>query len=272
MKDRPEKGNAPGCRSPGASSEANPVQKESIVSNSKAQGAAALSFNSTTFDVVAREGERWLQAADIARALGYAREDSISRIYDRRSDEFTAAMSQTVKLTVKGFGNGNSEKSVRIFSLRGAHLLAMFARTPVAKAFRKWVLDVLDREVASKTAEPVGALTLTDCGDKAKVSKFLVSARKRAAQHLARLDKEIATWELVDEERKAPAIPASQIEEISTRLDRVGKLFHPFSDQFADLLAIKRALRGQDPRAGFKNEGWMEILPAQQPSAQGAAA
>ena len=35
----------------------------------------------------------------------------------------------------------------RVFSLRGAHLLAMFARTPVAKEFRKWVLDILDREV-----------------------------------------------------------------------------------------------------------------------------
>ena len=28
-----------------------------------------------------------------------------------------------------------------------AHLIAMFARTPVAKEFRKWVLDILDKEV-----------------------------------------------------------------------------------------------------------------------------
>lgn len=34
---------------------------------------------------------------------------------------------------------------VRIFSLRGCHLLAMFARTPVAKAFRRWVLDVIEQ-------------------------------------------------------------------------------------------------------------------------------
>ncbi|MGC6299300.1 hypothetical protein ACMXZB_12455, partial [Pasteurella multocida] len=33
-----------------------------------------------------------------------------------------------------------------IFSLRGCHLIAMFARTPIAKEFRKWVLDILDRE------------------------------------------------------------------------------------------------------------------------------
>ena len=56
-------------------------------------------------------------------------------------------MTLTVKLTVKGFGNGNSEKETRIFSLRGCHLITFFARTPVAKEFRKWVLDVLEKEV-----------------------------------------------------------------------------------------------------------------------------
>lgn len=36
---------------------------------------------------------------------------------------------------------------LRIFNLRGCHLITFFARTPVAKEFRKWVLDVLDKEV-----------------------------------------------------------------------------------------------------------------------------
>lgn len=31
---------------------------------------------------------------------------------------------------------------VRIFSLRGCHLLAMLARTAIAKQFRVWVLKV----------------------------------------------------------------------------------------------------------------------------------
>ena len=35
-------------------------------------------------------------------------------------------------------------REVRIFSLRGAQLLAIFARTPPAKRFRRWVLDVLE--------------------------------------------------------------------------------------------------------------------------------
>ena len=47
---------------------------------------------------------------------------------------------------------------VRIFSLRGCHLLAMFARTPIAKQFRRWVLDVLDKlaEEERAKAEAVG--------------------------------------------------------------------------------------------------------------------
>lgn len=52
-------------------------------------------------------------------------------------------MTETLNLSV----SGNYQKTIRIFSLRGAHLIAMFARTPLAKEFRRWVLDILDREV-----------------------------------------------------------------------------------------------------------------------------
>ena len=37
---------------------------------------------------------------------------------------------------------------MRVFSLRGCHLLGMLARTKVAKEFRHWVLDVLEKEVS----------------------------------------------------------------------------------------------------------------------------
>ncbi len=108
----------------------------------------SLTFNATQFHPIQRNDDQiWITSSDLARALGYAREDSVSRIYDRNSDEFASDMTLTVKLTVKGFGNGNSEKETRIFSLRGCHLIAMFARTPIAKEFRKWVLDVLEKEV-----------------------------------------------------------------------------------------------------------------------------
>lgn len=124
--------------------------------------ANALTFQSKTFDVVQRAGQVWLRAAEIADALGYARSDKVTEIYNRHQDEFTPAMTQTLKLRVKGFGAGNDKKEVRLFSLRGAHLIAMFSRTAVAKAFRVWVLDILDREVEGLRADAAKGHRLTD--------------------------------------------------------------------------------------------------------------
>lgn len=109
-----------------------------------------LAFHSTQFNVISRNNQIWLTAVEIAQALQYKTENSVSRIYARNSDEFTPGMSESVNLTL----SGNLTKSVRIFSLRGAHLIAMFARTPVAKEFRRWVLDVLDRQVGDPVVQP----------------------------------------------------------------------------------------------------------------------
>lgn len=57
-------------------------------------------------------------------------------------------MSMVIKMKTNGINNNLREKSVRVFSLRGCHLIAMFATTDKAKEFRRWVLDILDREVA----------------------------------------------------------------------------------------------------------------------------
>ncbi|WP_368668602.1 Bro-N domain-containing protein [Pantoea sp. F_16] len=90
----------------------------------------------------------WLTSADIANALGYASSKSVSTIYSRNIDEFSNSMSMVIKMITNGINNNLREKSVRVFSLRGCHLIAMFSTTPAAKKFRRWVLDILDREVA----------------------------------------------------------------------------------------------------------------------------
>ncbi|HER1264790.1 TPA: hypothetical protein VJH99_003877 [Salmonella enterica subsp. enterica serovar 28:e,h:z6] len=89
----------------------------------------------------------WFTSSDLAKALGYASTKSISNLYSGNSEEFTEAMTMVIGVMTNGINNNLREKKVRIFSLRGAHLIAMFARTPVAKEFRRWVLDILDREV-----------------------------------------------------------------------------------------------------------------------------
>lgn len=109
-----------------------------------------LAFHSTQFNVVSRHNSIYLTAVEIAQALGYKKSDAVTQIYERNSDEFSGDMSETLNLSA----SGNYQKTVRIFSLRGAHLIAMFARTPVAKEFRRWVLDVLDREVGAPVIMP----------------------------------------------------------------------------------------------------------------------
>lgn len=106
-----------------------------------------LCFNDFTFSPVTRDNQPWFKSSELARALGYSDDRKVSRLYDRNSDEFTPEMTQVVEIVdVPEMGTtGKLLTKVRIFSLRGCHLLAMFARTPVAKAFRRWVLDVIEQ-------------------------------------------------------------------------------------------------------------------------------
>lgn len=120
----------------------------------------ALSFNDVNFTPVQQDGQVWLTASELANALGYAKSDAVSQVYERNKDEFNQSMTTTI--TVKSSESietlnlsvskkvKNLTKIVRIFSLRGCHLIAMFAKTSVAKQFRKWVLDILDREVLTQ--------------------------------------------------------------------------------------------------------------------------
>ena len=96
-------------------------------------------FQDTELSIIDRDGTPWLTGSQIATALDATYRQAVTNIYQRHRDEFTPAMTAVIR-------HGRSR--VRIFSLRGAHLIAMFARTPRAKAFRQWVLDVLERHAA----------------------------------------------------------------------------------------------------------------------------
>lgn len=121
----------------------------------KSKGAPALVFQSTQFNVIDRNGQQWLRGHQIGDALGYSKskregrpnapfaERQLRRLYTRHAAEFSDSMTALVKLRTKG-----GPQEVRIFSLRGAHLLSMFARTEKAAEFRRWVLDILERETA----------------------------------------------------------------------------------------------------------------------------
>ncbi|MEG7517232.1 Bro-N domain-containing protein [Morganella morganii] len=138
------KNKAPVARTTEASCQIHPSKG---INDMNSVAKTDLTFQNFTFNPVTENGQVWLTSAELAKAIGYKKTDAISQLYSRNADEFTNAMTTTLKMSVVR-KTGTVDMVVRLFSLRGAHLIAMFASTPVAKQFRKWALDILDREVA----------------------------------------------------------------------------------------------------------------------------
>lgn len=94
-------------------------------------------FNGNQLKVIENNCQRCLTATDIARALGFEKVKSVSNIYTRHADEFEG-LSWVINLMTETQSYQN-----RVFNREGAWLIGMFARTPKAAEFRKWVLRVL---------------------------------------------------------------------------------------------------------------------------------
>ena len=97
----------------------------------------ALTFQNTQFDVIDRNNQPWLRSPQIAVALGYNRADRVNELYARNADEFTDTMTALVELDTEG-----GKQQVRIFSLRGCHLLAMLSRTSIPSLLRFLVRQI----------------------------------------------------------------------------------------------------------------------------------
>lgn len=106
-----------------------------------------LTFKSHTFTPIIINNLPYLGVGQIDLALQYPKHTTCRKIYERHSDEFTPDMSFLTTVDTAG-----GKQQVRVFSLRGCHLLAMFSKTPVAKEFRRWVLDLIEQHNAAVRA------------------------------------------------------------------------------------------------------------------------
>lgn len=169
----------------------------------------ALSFQNTQFDVVDRNNQPWLRSPQIGGALGYKKgSDSVLKLYESNKDEFTDSMTALVELDTEG-----GKQKVRIFSLRGCHLLAMFARTPVAKEFRKWVLDILERYTQPSLEPPI--LTKSQTGELyTRVNAISAGSGKIRAAIWSRFQNHFHLSSYKD-------LPALRYEEALTYLDKL---------------------------------------------------
>jgi len=116
--------------------------------------AITKTFNGTPLDFTRNDaGDICLSAEQLGQALGYADpRPSVLRIIARNEDEFEG-LTCVVKMTTEA-----GDRETTVIAEEGIYLVGMKASTKQAKAFRKWVTQVL-RELRK------GAVSLTTPSD-----------------------------------------------------------------------------------------------------------
>ena len=111
---------------------------------------SVIQFQGTSLDLFDHNGHRWVRGAQIGHALGLTQAaHAIGKIFKRHCREFTLEMTAMIYVD-----SGGGVQKTRVFSARGAALIAMLANTEKAAAFRAWALDVL--EAQAPPALPAG--------------------------------------------------------------------------------------------------------------------
>ena len=107
-------------------------------------------FENQDIELITVDGQPMMTLSQIAGALGTDFQNgSLSKLYTAHADEFTPEMTRIVK---------QGRTRVRVFNREGAWLIGMFARTPKAAAFRKWVITALAEHVDGASANGQTAL------------------------------------------------------------------------------------------------------------------
>lgn len=122
-------------------------------------------FENQDIELITVDDQPMMTAAQIGAALGGTDGQNVrpsdrqnvgacdvAKIYRRNADEFTPEMTRIVK---------QGRTRVRVFNREGAWLIGMFARTPKAAAFRKWVITALAEHVDGASANGQTALPPT---------------------------------------------------------------------------------------------------------------
>jgi hypothetical protein len=97
-----------------------------------------LQFENHDLDVFEVNGTRWLGMQQIVAALGVKRQ-AVQLTYKRHRREFGPDDTDIIVLASR-----SGAQQTRVFSPRGAMLIAMLSRSEKSERFRAWVLDVLE--------------------------------------------------------------------------------------------------------------------------------
>lgn len=101
-------------------------------------------FNHQNIELISKNNQLYMSGAQIGRVIELSQNDGVAKIYGRHKSEFTDEMTITIR---------QGRSTVRLYNREGAWLIGMFARTPKAAEFRKWVLKVLGTVVDNTQPE-----------------------------------------------------------------------------------------------------------------------
>lgn len=113
-------------------------------------------FEDQEIELLSVNGQPVMTCRQIDDALGMSTRNGTSTLFNRHETEFTPEMTQIIQ---------QGQTRVRVFNREGAWLIGMFARTPKAAAFRKWVITALAEHVdgvAAAVSEPQSLPPLDD--------------------------------------------------------------------------------------------------------------
>lgn len=103
-------------------------------------------FNHQNIELISKNNQLYMTGAQIGRVIELSQNDGVAKIYGRHKSEFTDEMTITIR---------QGRSTVRLYNREGAWLIGMFARTPKAAEFRKWVLKVLGAVADGQSDKPV---------------------------------------------------------------------------------------------------------------------
>lgn len=291
MQNRPEKGNAPEVAATGASSE---VTQDSNQGSNMFESNAVEASSAIAPDLEIIEGQITTTSLQIAEHFGKAHRSVLLAV--RRlecSDAFR--LHNFVQSSYRN-EQGKEQPCYRL-TRDGFVFLAMgFTGKDAAQWKEAYItaFNKMEQELLARTTRPhnpaidydrispaqaqdlkeiVAAIvkagvqgygeTWTRLQRKFRVNSYL---ELPATQHLearkyliAKLPQGYA--ENVEEATRPSLLPEAQAREITVRLERLGRLFHPFSDQAADVIGVLRALRGLHPATSAHALSYLQLLP-----------
>lgn len=249
-------------------------------------------FQTNAVRTIAENGEIWFVAKDVLTSLDYSESSNPAKVTQNIPEEWKGVKlihtlggnQKLLMISEQGLyfflGRSDKPKALPFQKWLAGEVLPSIRKTGayVHKAYKSGNRDALSAEQANSIRKALRHAA--DKLPKERQAQFMISGWSKLRAHFGCKYRDIPAGKFsealsivarhITEYLTAPALPAQsflipheQAEEIMIRLNRVGKIFHPFSDQFCDLNGIARLLRGLHPNLGTEEKRYIKIIEKQ---------